>query len=46
MVGGNAFADRLVQRRLASSDTAMTLIKGMMDEGVAYEARMGRLKAI
>jgi RPA family protein len=45
-VGGNAFADRLVQRKLASPDTAMTLIKGMMDGGMAYEARMGRLKAV
>ena len=45
-VGGNAFADRLVQRKLASPDTAMTLVKGMMDGGMAYEARMGRLKAV
>ncbi len=45
-VGGNAFADRLVQCKLASPDTAMTLVKGMMDGGMAYEARMGRLKAV
>jgi RPA family protein len=45
-VGGNAFADRLVQRKLAFPDTAMTLIKGMMDGGMALEARMGRLKAV
>ena len=45
-VGGNAFADRLVQRKLASPDTAMTLVKCMMDEGMAYEARMGRIKAV
>ncbi len=45
-VGGNAFADRLVQRKLASPDTAMTLVKGLMDEGLVYEARMGRLKAV
>ncbi len=45
-VGGNAFADRLVQRKLASPDTAMTLVKGLMDGGMAYEARMGRLKAV
>ncbi len=45
-VGGNAFADRLVQRKLASPDTAMTMVKGLMDGGMAYEARMGRLKAV
>lgn len=45
-VGGNTFADRLVQRKLASPDTAMNLVKGMMDGGMAYEARMGRLKAV
>ena len=45
-VGGNAFADRLVQRKLASPDTAMTLVKSIMDEGMAYEARMGRIKAV
>ncbi len=45
-VGGNAFADRLVQRKLASPDTAMTLVNGLMDGGMAYEARMGRLKAV
>jgi RPA family protein len=45
MVGGNALADRLVQRRLASPDTAMILIKDMMDGGMAYEAKIGRLKA-
>ncbi|KPQ43828.1 MAG: hypothetical protein MPEBLZ_01609 [Candidatus Methanoperedens nitroreducens] len=45
-VGGNAFADRLVQRKLASPDTAMTLVKGLMDGDMAYEVRMGRLKAV
>ncbi len=45
-VGGNAFADRLVQRKLASPDTAMTLVKGLMDGDMAFEARMGRLKAV
>jgi len=45
-VGANAFSDRLVQRRLASPDTAMTLLKGIMDEGRAYEPKMGRIKAV
>lgn len=45
-VGANAFSDRLVQRRLASPDTALTLLKGIMDEGRAYEPRMGRIKAV
>jgi uncharacterized protein len=44
-VGGNAFADKLVQHKLASPDTATTLIKGMMDRGLVHEVRMGRLKA-
>jgi hypothetical protein len=45
-VGANAFCDRAVQRKLASPDTALTLVKGMMDTGLAYEPKMGRLKAV
>jgi RPA family protein len=45
-VGGSAFADRLVQRKLASPDTALSLIKSVMDQGFAYEPQMGRLKAV
>jgi len=45
-VGGSAFADRLVQRKLASPDTALSLIKSVMDQGLAYEPKMGRLKAV
>jgi len=45
-VGANAFCDRVVQRKLASPDTALTLVKGMMDTGLAYEPKMGRLKAV
>jgi len=45
-VGGSVFVDRIVQRKLASADTALTLIKSVMDQGLAYEPRMGRLKAV
>jgi RPA family protein len=45
-VGANAFCDRLVQRKLASPDTALSLIKNVMDQGLAYEPKMGRLKAV
>ncbi len=45
-VGANTFSDRLIQRRLASPDTALTLLKGIMDEGRAYEPKMGRIKAV
>ncbi len=45
-VGGSAFVDRLVQRKLASPDTALSLIKSVMDQGLAYEPKMGRLKAV
>ena len=45
-VGGSVFIDRIIQRKLASADTAMTLIKNVMDQGLAYEPRMGRLKAV
>jgi RPA family protein len=45
-VGGGVLVDRLVQRKLASPDTALTLIKNVMDQGMAYEPRMGRLKAV
>ena len=45
-VGGGVLVDRLVQRKLASPDTALTLIKNVMDQGLAYEPKMGRLKAV
>jgi RPA family protein len=45
-VGGSTFVDRLVQRKLASPDTALSLIKRVMDRGLAYEPKMGRLKAV
>ena len=45
-VGGNTFMDRLVQRKLASPDTALSLVKSVMDQGLAYEPKMGRLKAV
>ncbi len=45
-VGGSTFVDRLVQRKLASPDTALSLIKSVMDQGLAYEPKMGRLKAV
>ncbi|MCE8426623.1 MAG: hypothetical protein J5U17_12705 [Candidatus Methanoperedens sp.] len=45
-VGGSVFVDRIVQRKLASADTALTLIKSVMDQGLAYEPKMGRLKAV
>lgn len=45
-VGGSTFVDRLVQRRLASPDTALSLIKSVMDQGLIYEPKMGRLKAV
>ncbi len=44
-VGGSTFIDRLVQRKLASPDTALSLVKSVMDQGLAYEPKMGRLKA-
>lgn len=45
-VGANAFCDRVVQRKLASPDTALTLVKCLMDKGLAYEPKLGRLKAV
>jgi hypothetical protein len=45
-VGANAFCDRAVQRKLASPDTALTLVKCLMDKGLAYEPKLGRLKAV